>query len=80
MKVGKLITLLNEYDVNDTVILSSDAEGNAFGPVESISSGYYLEDKDSGFSGDFVSVEDIEQDDSINIEDSVSAIVLWPEN
>lgn len=79
MKVGKLRTMLDEFDANDIVIISSDAEGNSFGPVATITSGYYIEDKD-GFSGDFVDIEDVEQDDSINIEDSVSAIVLWPEN
>lgn len=67
MKVKKLIKLLKDFDPNAIVIVSSDAEGNKFSPMEDISEHHYK--GINGWSGELVQEGEI---------DSEPAIVLWP--
>lgn len=78
MTVGELIALLEDYDEDTIVIISSDGEGNNFSPLSDVGAGHYIEQ--TGWSGDFVSEEDAIEDDNINLESAEPAIVLWPTN
>jgi hypothetical protein len=41
MTVAKLINLLSKSDPNSIVILSKDAEGNGYSPLDSLTNAYY---------------------------------------
>lgn len=76
--VGELKLILDEYDDNRIVVIASDGEGNLYSPLGNVGWGVYF--ADSSWEGDFVDVDDLEDDDAINLEDSEPAIVLWPSN
>lgn len=73
MTVGELIEKLSAFNPDRLVILSGDAEGNAYSPLDGISVGYY--EADSTWSGEWYGAEDEECP-----EDIPPAIVLWPVN
>lgn len=83
MTVQELIELLEVEDPNATIILSSDAEGNNFSPVdETYSTGVYR--PYSSYAGDFYPTSDdteFEWDDS-DLEGyaTIKAVVLYPIN
>lgn len=78
MKVAELKQLLEDFDDNDTVIIPADADGTTYSPVGEITTGYYF--SESEWSGDFVSQEDADGDEDVSIEESESAVCLWPSN
>ena len=78
MTVGELQQLLADFDPAAEVVLATDAEGNTFSPLSDVSLGYYLED--SSYSGDFVSNENVDEDEDINVDNAPIAVALWPTN
>lgn len=78
MTVGELQQLLADFDPTAEVVLATDADGNTFSPLSDASLGYYLED--SSWSGDFVSNEDVDEDEDINVDGAPPAVALWPTN
>lgn len=78
MKVGELRTLLEDFDDDLEVVLSKDAEGNGFSHLEEVTIGYYI--PESSWSGDFVSEDESEEDEMLNLNGAEEAIALWPTN
>jgi hypothetical protein len=79
MKVSKLIEYLKTLDPDAIVILSKDAEGNGFSPITGDhSEGIYV--PDTNWSGEFYCNDDIAEEDDIDTEGAVRAVVLWPIN
>lgn len=76
MKVSELKELLEEFP-NDDEIIVCDSDGIIFTPLREVSAGYFF--SENGFDGDFVSQEDAQADEDINLEDSKSVICFIPE-
>lgn len=74
MTVKELQRVLDKFHPEDEVILSRDAEGNSFSPLEEISHGEYI--PYNSWSGELRHRRD-EDDDEIHNE---KAIFLWPVN
>lgn len=68
MKVKELIELLSGQDPEREIVLSKDAEGNNYSPLENFSEGSYT--PDTAWSGEFVSDQPGQQ----------KALCLWPVN
>lgn len=91
MKICDLRELLTTLDDDAEVIMSKDAEGNAFSPLSS-HSGEYRYNADSPWSGEITSNEDCDEDWALYGEEGpcdhsdcrwsegVKAVVLWPVN
>ena len=86
MNVGELETLLKTLPDDTEIVMSKDAEGNAYSPLSGHWLGHYL--PDTTWSGDLWSEED-ERDFDPDIPedaevcppvDAVKALVLWPTN
>lgn len=76
LTVRELIETLQTLDQDQLVVLSKDAEGNNFSPLEDYSTGRY--EATSTWSGEVYSQEDIEEgfgDDGLP-----TVVVLWPVN
>ena len=80
MTVQQLIELLQEKDPTAEVVLSKDPEGNYYSTLEDASDGhynnkecYYYTDEDL----DFKEI-DIEEEDTLIINDLVPCVCLWP--
>jgi hypothetical protein len=78
MTVKELRELLEQFDDDAIVIIASDGEGNSFSPLADTSEGHYI--PENGYSGDFVDLDDAEEDEDINLDDAERAILLWPTN
>lgn len=78
MTVAELRHLLEEFNDDDIIVLSCDSEGNRFSPLLDVTTGFYIED--SEWSGDFVDVEEVDEDENINVTGSPTAVALWPTN
>jgi hypothetical protein len=76
MNVKELKHLLEDIDDDVLVILSHDADGNRFSPLASHTMGFYIEE--DGYSGDFVTEEEVEEDKRLNIDGASASIALWP--
>lgn len=81
MKVKELMNLLENFDPESEVVMSSDPdyERNSdispiFSPLDILSTGFYI--PDSSWSGDFIQAEHVEEVG----DDYESAICLWPIN
>lgn len=75
MTVGALKQVLEEFDDNMLVVLAEDGEGNYFSALVDTTTGHYIGD---GFRGDFISDEEAANDENINLDEAVPALVLWP--
>ena len=71
MKVKKLIKLLQAYDPNTEVVMSSDGEGNSYSPLADAGQGFYV--AESTWSGDLYSEEE-------KPDDAKEVVCLWPTN
>lgn len=86
MKVKDLIELLQLQDPEDIVVLSKDAEGNDFSPLEecSISRKYIPETTWSGAICFRTAEEALRTEEIEDLEDfpeeGINCIVLWPVN
>lgn len=69
MKIKDLLKKLAEYDSECEVILSKDAEGNSYSPLEDIEAAQY--ESETTWSGYCLGVEEGE---------SHNAVSLWPVN
>lgn len=78
MTVKELRELLEQYDDDTIVIIASDGEGNSYSPLDCIAEGHYI--PENGWNGDFVELEESEEDEDINLDDAEPAILLWPTN
>lgn len=75
LTVGDLKRALEEFDDDMLVVLAEDGEGNYFSTLVDTTTGYYIGD---GARGDFISDEDALDDEDLNLNDAVPALVLWP--
>jgi hypothetical protein len=75
MKIKKLIKILEKYDPELTVVLSSDGEGNGFSPLSDETKEKYL--PENKWSGELIHPDDY---DSEVHKDSIDVLVLWPTN
>lgn len=73
MKVSELIALLKDFDQDQLVVISSDAEGNNFSPLSEAGNDYQYV-ADSTWSGYLL---DDGADEELKAE---KAVVLWPIN
>lgn len=73
LTIKQLITKLQAIENQDAlVIMSSDSEGNSFGPIADVTEGgYHAETKWSGYVVDEMSEK---------VEGTVPAVVFWPTN
>lgn len=89
MKVSDLRDLLADLDGDLLVVLSKDAEGNGFSPLDSHGFERYL--AETGWSGILLDDEEGEtdevdgdgnpwEDEDGNAVTAVSCLVLWPTN
>lgn len=76
MKVKELMKLLENFEPETEVVMSSDSEGNSFSPLDSLSTGFYI--PDSTWSGDFIEAKEVEEEE--DVDDYESAICLWSIN
>ena len=76
MTIKELKELLDQFDDADIVVTSSDAEGNTFSPLATITHGRCIEE--STWAGDFI--DDDDDSDDINFDGASQAVVLWPTN
>lgn len=75
MTVRELITMLELFDDNMKVVMSSDAEGNKIGPIAEVcANDWYV--PESPWSGDLLAEEDIEEygDGGFRV------VSIWPVN
>lgn len=86
MNVAELKEILTNLPDETLVVLSKDAEGNAYSPLSSFWEGHYI--PDTTWAGEIWS-EDDERDYDPHIpedaevappSDAVPALVLWPTN
>ena len=75
MTIKELIEKLKELPQDHQVVMSEDAEGNNYSPLDRHSVGLYI--ADSTWSGDYLSVEDAQESGYDNAE---GAVCLWPVN
>ena len=75
LTVGDLKQVLEQYPDDMLVVLAEDGEGNYFSTLVDTTTGHYIGD---GARGDFVSDEEVADDENINLDDAVPALVLWP--
>ena len=73
--VAELKQWLEQFDDDVVVVLACDAEGNAFSALADYATGYFMTD---GHDEDFVTEDDVEDDERINIDGAQLAISLWP--
>lgn len=73
MKVSELINYLSEENPNAEVILSKDAEGNEYSPLDDLDPGFYI--RESTWSGEFITPSEREDDTKYE-----PAVCLWPVN
>jgi hypothetical protein len=76
MRVEELIELLEECDPLAVVVLSN-ADGTRISLLDDVVPGHYIE---ADSYGDFVSEEEVEEDEKINIDDSEPAVCLFSED
>ena len=76
MTVEELIDILSEYD-HDTIVVLSNASGTRISLLDEVVSGQYIEEESYG---DFVSDEEIEEDENINVQGSQPAVCLLSED
>jgi hypothetical protein len=76
MTVEELINLLQECDP-DSVVVMSNAFRTQISLLDDVVWGHFIED---GANSDFVSDEDVDEDDQINIQDSTPAVCLFSED
>lgn len=68
MTILELKTALNRYPDDWQVVMSKDAEGNSFSPLEDFAAGEYI--PDNAWSGEFQA--------KAEPEDMTNALCLWP--
>jgi len=73
MTVSDLIELLQAFPGETQVVMSADAEGNAFSPLDEAELARYL--PDSTWSGELVDDWEDDPDDK-----TIPAVFLWPVN
>ena len=73
MTVKELREILNNYDENHLVILSSDAEGNKHSPMAEEGEGLYL--AETTWHGEMIS-----SDDADDFVEAKPALVFYPVN
>lgn len=87
MTVQDLMEMLEEFDPAAPVVLSRDAEGNGYAPLEEVAMGLfnkklgdaYVEDNLGDMEGPFEELdEDTEGDDYISPKNYTPAVILWP--
>ncbi len=78
LTVGELRNILEQYPDDMMIILAEDGEGNSFAPLVDTTSGHYISETD--YNGDFVSDEDIADDEDLNLDGATPAVVFWPAN
>ena len=76
MTVGDLKALLNQYDDDYLVILSSDSEGNNFSPCIAHGAGVYVPQTPS--EGMYYASNDPELEGKEDLSRCKRACVLWP--
>jgi hypothetical protein len=76
MTVEELIELLEDCD-RDAVVVLSNASGTRISILDEVVNGHYIE---ADSYGDFVSDEEVEEDEQINIDDSEPAVCLISED
>lgn len=76
--VKQLRELLEQFDDDLIVVMSTDGEGNSFSPLAGTLEGHYI--SENTWDGDFVDLEDAEEDEDINLDGSKRAIALLPTN
>jgi hypothetical protein len=88
--VRRLIEILSEHDQDAIVVMSKDAEGNSFSPIDrgeyGVSDVWYV--PESTYAGEIYDIEDPEDDDSDDCDDydapdlsgALRAVVMWPTN
>lgn len=77
MTVRELIKMLEILDQDSLVIISADAEGNDYSPMDDYSTGLYW--ANTTWSGDFHSDrEELEEDEEEP--SGVKCVCLWPVN
>ena len=79
MTVKELLKILQDCNENDVVVLSRDAEGNGFRPLDDVQTDSLYED------GEVYLKELTEEDkkegygeEDVGSEDSIPAVILWP--
>jgi hypothetical protein len=70
MKVKDLIEQLISLDPNLDLVMSKDAEGNKFSPIDEFTVGQY--ESETSWSGEF--------DDSAECESNPNSVCFWPKN
>lgn len=72
MKIKELKELLETFNDDWEVVLSSDGEGNSYSPLAAYCLGLY--EPETTWRGEFTDSDDLENESDTN------AIVLWPVN
>lgn len=81
MNLGELKALLagmNRLPDDTPVIIQKDSEGNGYSPLAGGESSWYV--ADNTYSGEAYPMPQDENDDQVNLDDAVTAVVLWPVN
>lgn len=83
MTVEELIEVLRDLDPTAVVVLSSDAEGNAYRLLENVDEGFYDKNDLVYYSEDefFGADEDVDDDyvmDDDSIPHGIPCVALWP--
>lgn len=86
MNVRELIFRLQQCDPDDLVVLSADAEGNTYSPLEDASTQMYV--AESTWRGDIfertltpkMEAEGYSEDDLTDDPSAVPCVTLWPRN
>lgn len=74
MKVKELIEELKQLDPEAEVILQKDAEGNGYSPCAGVQACIYV--PESTWGGEVYNIDDEE----VDADEQVKAVVLWPVN
>ena len=88
MKVSQLIEELEKLEKDRIIIISKDAEGNSFSPLSSVWKGLYKSDPDREWEGEVseevltkeMREQGFEEEDILQGDDAVSAVILTPVN
>lgn len=78
MTVKQLRELLTSYPEDVMIVLSRDAEGNLFSPLEEVNAGIYTDQ--TGYYGDFRIVQTLGQFNISHSPQENEAICFWPLN
>lgn len=78
MTVKQLRDLLNKLPGDVNIILSRDAEGNMFSPLDSVTSGIYI--AQTTYCGDFNELHTLGEFDISHAPGESEAVCLWPVN